>query len=827
MKRILSLVSMLAVFAALGSFNACVTDSKSNDGSDTAVTEALRKPRAPKVTYSVYDSLVLITIIGSKAGEESSYWIRRDGNLLEQPAHQNGPGGDDVYVLRDTLSVKGSHTYTVQYGISEKNLSDKSPEFVLDFSGHSRSGIVRCALTTEQLVRLSVSAPSDEALGVFIVERKVGGAGSIQVLDTVSFDSQAGGGFVDTSLVAEDAWLYYRVRALDLVTEEFLPPSPWDSILVKNKVWKYIPLPGFMINENGVHVSLANPLAYPDNGSAYYYLYRGAKADRSAGSKVDSLPITSLSLNASLNDQPDSGEYFYWVDARDPWGRISPRSTPKPVLFTGRPQGPAVFILRMEQGTVVLQPAQDPMAETYILQRSLDTARGVQSIDTMVISPMYRVLETFVDHPTTDGFYYYRVITIRVDGLPSDPGPWARTAYFHYEPFYTLIYIPVVNRGDHVTAKMDRLPDYYHVLYRARTATGLDTLAVDTLRYSDGDSELKDTPPVGTWYYRVVRKAANENGGSGLYRSQTTRIEFTGKKVGPTIVGLVVGTSYIDISITFEPEALACIFERSQDGKAWTAFDTVSVLNLGNLRDRPPADGFWYYRARSVSVDMSVSEPGAAMRTYTTYTYTGQYLTSLNAYVENKGTRLEFPFYPEYGYVLYLFRSDKPDWKEGNRVDTLNYMDAETLLRDTPPKGVYYYWVEREPVASNANTLIHRSRPIKVDFTGTPAITALQAYLKGIEITLPYIAAEDTLEIHRSTGKPEDLKSFERIATLPGSPVWFTYLDTTMGTASGFYHYRIAVRSKGGLSDLSAVKSIYFEPNTKIGNFILFKESAD
>lgn len=826
MKRILSFLIFIFAFS---SFDACVTDSKSSDKDTTTVDPTgARKPRAPQVAYQAYDSLVFISITGNGAGEENLYWIYRDDKLLEQPVHRKTDSGTDVYILKDSLAETGVHKYTVQYGLKADALSGKSPEFAYDYEGHSRSGLVRTELTAEQLVGVTVAQAAGEVVGAFIIERKVGSGGAVTALDTIVAGSVNFPFYLDTALVIDDVCLYYRVKALDAITEEFLPASPWDSIQVKNKVWKYVPVAGYQTTQDGVQVTVGNPLSYRDNGGAYYYLYRNATTVKTGKTKVDSVPISSLFVGLSMHDLPDSGAYYYWVESIDPWGRPSARSTPTLVRFTGKAMGPQVSIQQMDQSSIVIQPIPIQDAVAYIIERSQDTAKAPLVIDTLGTTTYFPYNPSFVDHPTKDGFYYYRAIALRADGETSDPGPWMRTSYFHYDPVYGQIQASIVNRGNRVLAQMDHNADYYYVLFRSKSATGPDTLAVDTLRYSDFSQELSDVPPVGTWYYRVIEYPTNQNNGNGGYRSSYVRIEFTGKPAGPAIASLTVGSARIDITLNLDPEALAYILERSVDAKAWTVADTVSASDIAytQAHDRPATNGFWYYRARVVRNDMSVSEPGTPMRTPSEFIYGPQIDNTLNVYMENVGTRVEFPMYPAYSYVFYLLRSDKPDWKDGIRVDSLKYMDLANRLKDVPPKGAYYYWVERVSVYPAQEGNLSRSMPIKVDFSGAPAIGALTKTAQGIQVFYPAPNGTDSLEIYRSSGKPDDLKSFELVATVGHSFNETLWLDMSVAKTSGFYHYRLAVKSGGTRSDLGAAKSIYFEPSTDQINNGLIKKSA-
>lgn len=829
MKRILSFLLLLA---ALPILEGCIMDTKTEQSDNAGVDpNGNRKPRTPKVAYTTFDSLVYIQITGSGSGQENAYWIRRDGKLLEQPSYQPDENARNLYVLVDSLAEIGVHKYYVQYGAHPDSLSERSPEFAYDYAGRSRSGRVSIQVNQEQLVTLSVLRSMDEVLGGFIVERKIGSGGRVLVLDTVELGFTNPDGFenfLDTALVPEDVYLYYRVRALDAITEEYLPPSPWDSVLVKNKVWKYLPSVQFEVSESGVQAGIFNPLDYPDNGTAYYFLYRNATAEKAGRSKVDSLPISALYLGAGLNDQPDSGDHYYWVEARDPWGRISARSAPKLIHFSGKAMGPGVEVMQAGGGLIQIQPYQDRQATYFIIQRAQDTTKNPMTLDTMAVSFNYPYFGAYVDRPSADGVYFYRAISILSDGQQTDPGPWVTSGYFHYDPVFAGFTAVVVNRGDRVQCQVERLPDYYYILFRSKSASGSDTGAVDTLWYSDAATLLVDTPPIGTWYYRVQRIPSFPGAGSQVYRSASTRVDFTGKPVGPAVMYLQVYSTRIDIAFTLDPEGLAFILERSVDGKDWTAADTASALDVSNgiLRDKPPADGFWNYRIRTMRKDMSVTEPGSPMRTSSLFTFGPQYDNSLYAYVENKGTYLDFPMYNAYNFVFYLMRSDKGEWKDGKRVDSLKYGDTRNRLTDIPPVGVWYYWVQREPAVTGGESIISRSPPIRVEFTGSLEISSITRSGTGVQINFPYVSGPETLEIYRSTGNPDDLDGYALLTSLASSSFNTYYRDATVAGKSGVYHYRLATITAGVRSGLGAAKSIYFEAVAGSGQVLIKQASA-
>jgi len=73
-----------------------------------------------------------------------------------------------VYILKDSLCGNRVHKYTVQYGLKADALSGKSPEFTYDYTGHSRSGLVRTELTPE-LLWAGLGAGRGRSGGAFII----------------------------------------------------------------------------------------------------------------------------------------------------------------------------------------------------------------------------------------------------------------------------------------------------------------------------------------------------------------------------------------------------------------------------------------------------------------------------------------------------------------------------------------------------------------------------------------------------------------------------------------------------------------------------------
>jgi hypothetical protein len=823
MKKLLAILFLLS---NIGLFQACVTDSGKTATAtakiDTVTVTVIKGlnhiPRTPKVSYTTFDSLVFITIQGTGAGDEELYWIRRDGKLLEQPRHISQDSGQHDYFLADSLDSIGTHTYYVQYGLYSDSLSEKSPAYIYEYTGHSKSGSVRLLNVAASPVSGYFLPPLDKVIKKVILERRIGKDGKTAAVDTFPVVQSIFTPFTDSGLVAEDAVLYYRVRAMDALTETYLDPSPWDSIEVKNKVWKYIPALQVSVSAGKVEAVVTNPLGNDDNGKAFYFLYRNGTAAMEGKSQVDSLPLSAAMLAIKMHDHPDLGEYYYWLEARDPWGRISARSIPKSIRVTGRLAGPEITLFQVGGASIQIQANSEIWAESYILERTQDTTKAARAIDTLNTKGERTPIVDFFDRPSDDGYYYYRIIAIGSDDEHSDPGAWKRSAFFRYQITYTELSVSVVNLGKLVEAWVpDKSSEYYYVLRRYKSTVSTEATDVDTLAFSDTATVLRDKPAPGTWYYRVFRYASLSKGmeNGAIPRSDLARIEFTGKPVGSAITSINVTSTRIELYVVADPEALAYVLERSPDGKEWATADTVSAgATIGTLmRDRPPTNGFWSYRIRNIGKDLTASGPGTPMRTLTAFSYAPIVVNNLSASIANLGFQVECLISESYSYsyTYTLMRGTSTDPSTGVRVDTLGYPSYYSALTDTPPLGTYYYWVERTSTYPS-DLALYRSVPVRIVFNGSPDITNLTSDNGAVQVGYPRAHYdEDTLLIFRSTGNPDDLDSYSLLTSVPGDAYPRTYLDRTVGQGSGFYHYRLALRSNGVTSDLGGVKSIYYE----------------
>ena len=811
-----SLTIALAAFA----LQACLFEGSSGGGDkDPDINPNGTRPfKAPTVSYTTNDSLIDVRIKGSRIGEESCFWIYRNDTLLSIPDYAGGfPEGNHTYRLIDSIKTPGSYKYYVRYGTNADSLGEKSKDFVYAWAGHSRSGRIMLALQdpSNPFPIVGLSTPTDETPVGARFERKLGSEGSVAAVDTLEGPPAAGNYQIqDTGFVAADTMIYYRASILDGITETWMPPTPWDSIKVKNKVWTYAPTADLVNLGTEIRVTVSN---YPFGPvMPEFFLCRNSSASKSGRVLVDSISLDhGFSSATILSDIPDTaGTYFYWVEAVDRWGRTSVRSTPKEVKFTGRPVGPKISSISLGSNNIQIQFIADQGSATYILQRAQDTAKEISSVDT--VSGGFGSGLVY-DSPRASGYYWYRILAYPFDPATKDPGPWARSPFFTYAPVYYPLSATFVNRGTRVEVTSETMYNAYSVLYRSKFSTGKDSVAVDTLLATENPNRLIDIPEVGAWYYRVERYSTNPDGANVIYRSEITRIDFTGKIPGPSISSLTVYAPYIVVAIQGDLEALAYILERSKDGeKDWAICDTLPAPQFGGpvMNDRPPEDGFWYYRVRALMPGLKASDPGQVMRTPKAFTYGLTYSNTLIPEVANTGARIEVTLYSSVSASkTYLMRGTTPDYKNGAKADSSVSSGGNFQFRDAPPIGKWYYWVEQIPRAPSEFSAYRSATPAEVEFTGSPGITSLAKVSSGIRITYPRTALEDTLEIWRSTGTPTDTASFSLALSLPAGDFSDYAVDETVSkTAAAAYSYRLRIRRAGTLTALGPVKSIYYEP---------------
>jgi hypothetical protein len=796
-------------------------NSTSGHGEDPGASKAgARRHKAPSVAYHASDSLVEIGMSGSREGDEASFWIYRNDSLLEMPDFIGRDSGSAyAYRLVDSLAKAGTYTYYVRYGSGGVSLSDKSPEFTYEYAGAAPSGRLRATLLSGSTAYplLTVYPRSGSHPGGARFERKLGASGKAILLDSLEggpmSNSPGAYQFVDTDFVAEDGLLYYRASVWNAADEEWLDPTAWDTLRIRNREWDY--LPGADIRNLGTEVQARLLSLPPDGTQSKLYLCRNGSQSRSGREKVDSLSQNSLYQGAPavLLDEPgDPGTYWYWVEAVDRWGRESLRSAPKSIRFTGEPIGPALAFVTASGSTVQGRFSATPAFASYVLQRARDTSGSAVGVDTLE-SAAGEVLVS--DSPPASGDWYYRVVGLDADGKAGEPGFWSRVTLFDYPVNYGSLSATLLNKGDHVEATVASVYASYssfQILYRSKYSSGKDSVAVDTVAgtpYSTGP-KLEDKPPVGTWYYHVEQVPADP-AGTSKYRSALSRIDFTGKRVGPSLQSVQVYGGYIAVTWIAEPDFPATILERSQEGKGgWTAIDTLPS-GTSTRNDRPPEAGIWAYRTRGILPNLEATDPGPVMRTATVWVAGESWSYSITPVVTNLGSAVEATGYAAssaYG-VVRLMRGPTADFKGGVAADSLRNV-YNFSLHDVPPKGTWYYWVEQLATDPYGG---YRSQAFKVEFTGAPEIVSLSKSSSGVQVNLPRIAAGDTLEIWRATAEPEKAAAYAWLRSVPGGGYYDYIVDDAVDRkTAAFYHYRLVSIHQGHRSDPGGFKTIYYEP---------------
>jgi hypothetical protein len=816
MKRFPSAFYLIAAICILAG---CITEERSggNPPYTTDPTQTFengeRRPRIPQVSYRTRDTLVYINITGPAREEENRFWIQRNGKLLEQPFYVGSGYPGYLYRLIDTVRAPGVYAYSVQYGERAGYLSGKSPEYVYDYAGSSRSGLVSLNSDDDQLVRIILSHSPDESIGQAYFERRIGPGGGTEILDTVLHAGSLDIGMVDTNFIPLDTTVYYRAVAMDGLTETWLEPTPWDSIVIRNAAWHHIPRVSVDNLGTRVEVSIYNALRY--SRKAFYYLYRNSAFSREGGAKVDSLAMDGSPGQASLSDRMDSGSYWYWVEGRDPFGRTSARSVPIQVRFTGIPKGPDIRSISDQSSVVNINPDQDPMAIGYILQRVSDTDGTIGYADTQYVaqggSSPY-----FTDIPPAEGRWFYRAISL-YDGTMSSPGDWKQSEFISINTYFSTLEASIVNRGEAgVEATISPNANASFALYRSRRADGSDSVLADSISVGDSRVRMLDKPGLGTWFYRVRRFDKPSGQSHYIFRSELVRIEYTGKPVGPAITFISDLPGGLKVILANDPEALAYVLERSEDTSGdWSVTDTISA-NTGiqeSFFDRPPKNGYWSYRARTMTRDLKLTEPGALRRTSRYWTYRVEYANDLVAVIANAGPMVECRLTTSDSYGFYLKRSAVSDYGSPTTVDSAGPGAPGAKLTDIPAKGTWYYWVERMLPETNSNGSIRRSAILRVEFTGAPEVVSLVQYHNGsILVNYPGMAKGDTLEIWKSGGNRDDSASYSILAgyVTSANPSYYEDLAVDKSRAA-FHHYRLAIRRVGGRTAMGPAKSLYYQ----------------
>jgi hypothetical protein len=283
---------------------------------------------------------------------------------------------------------------------------------------------------------------------------------------------------------------------------------------------------------------------------------------------------------------------------------------------------------------------------------------------------------------------------------------------------------------------------------------------------------------------------------------------------------------HVAISFVSDTLGLATRLERAADSDTdWTVVDTVPnpvPANQTQIYDTPPAPGHWRYRLRSIRLDLSLSDPGPASRTSSPWSNQPTYNNSLTVSIVNLGTEITVSnLYLDSYYEYRLIRGSKAGYADGAAVDTAIGYQSQPL-KDVPPKGTWYFWVERHYLQSyNSGAEVYRSVPVRMDFTGVPGITSLNSSTDGVTVSFPTLGSGDTLEIWKATEKPEETESYTRLGKVADTYTTY-YTDAAVDSANAaFYHYRLRLIRNGESSDLGGYKSIYHDPKAPLRGGLL------
>jgi len=188
-------------------------------------------------------------------------------------------------------------------------------------------------------------------------------------------------------------------------------------------------------------------------------------------------------------------------------------------------------------------------------------------------------------------------------------------------------------------------PEFYYVLFRSKSATGPDTWPwILAYRISLRSWRMSRRGGPGTTGDPVPHEHEQRQ---RTYRSSFVPHRIHRQSRWTAITSLNVGSTRIDITLTQDPEALAYIIERSADSKAGRGGyrggrGSRVLTGHDRLRHRrllvlPRAHG---------PDDMSISETGNAHAHPSEFVDGPQIDNTLNVYMENVGTRVEFPMLP-------------------------------------------------------------------------------------------------------------------------------------------------------------------------------------
>ncbi|MBF0432912.1 MAG: hypothetical protein HQK83_16625 [Fibrobacteria bacterium] len=797
-------------------------DSSDTDGaSSLPISSGQRLPRSPETDYIAVGSKVAITVQTKQKDDELNIWIFRNDSLLLPPLYEGGSTSSNYfYQLIDSLDENGTYTYKVHYGFHRDSLSQPPDSFVYVYEKQdSLLGHLNAELSqTTSMGRLYLTLSPDVLVKLLVIERKNGINGEARDIDSILISSISGDNqiaYTDTSLLSENAMIYYRVKGLDAISEAWLKPTPWDSVEIENKYWKYIPQ--LLEREVGLKVELYVTNTSSSYNDVMYYLYRGTTSAADAGTLIDSLDRKTSNTTVFIDTPSDSGLYYYWCIAKRDNGLTSTRSVPLKVQYTGKPEGVGINGISVNNYSSGIRVSgsidNDFFLSQILFERKVGDAGEVTPFDTVTLTSNNSSVSSSYDTNTYKGVtVYYRATGMdAVSEKWLAPTEWENITFDDEGIDDVWEYLPQLSLNDQGTeiiiSILDRTSSATYFLYRNTQYAPEGAVLIDssngyTSQYTDIPSEA------GTYYYWVIAKSSSDKISP---RSIPKEIEFRAKPWGPLVESISNNYSSMSVRISNYTNAIAFILERAKDTANFTLVDTISTnsnYSYTSYSDIPPDTGYWQYRVKAILNDMSVSEYGKWKKstskwtnevTYDTYSYT----------IYNRGTYVQTgSLSRSSGYAYYLYRSPKSDRKDSVLIQKITYNDSKTTMVDTPVVGTYYYWVERTVEGS---MVIRRSNPTRIEFTNSDPKTIIQtitSYSSYVTLSFNSINYGDSLEVWRSTGAPDDINSYQLLDYVTYSSS--SYSDTDVNQ-SGFYHYRLVLRESGVRTGWGPTKSIYFK----------------
>jgi len=684
-----------------------------DEGVNLSFTLSSTEPDGDNITYSMVSSPVGATLTGAEFSWTPTFDQSNTYNI--------------TFVATDDGTPNLSDTVTISIIVNDYFIASESGTLVLSYQAG------------QMLVYAQMTPPTGNPIYQYVIQRRIEGNPTIETLDTIPNTGWSNYLYTDTIAIYTDKYVYYRQVAQLAATEQWLSPSSWDSILVDNETWNYLPIMNISRISKNIDFVVTNPVAL--SFEATYYLYRNSSSSTAGKVLVDSL---APGQSVGLMDTPASvGTYYYWIEVEDQWNRRSIRSLPQSVVYTGKLYAPTILsvVPNINNSQITILVLEHDESNEYVLERVRDTTDTPLRIDTVFSIGVSTI--TFTNTPPQDGFWYYRALVVDAQGNESNLSQWQTTSsefiyqqqYLAFPLFFPAPPVPTIeNLGDKIASVVTRDSIYSYYLWRSDYSTMEDSILVDSLIGNDpSKTEVEDVPAIGTYYYWVERKDAPWERGDNIYRTNvSSAMVFTNNWPGPVlsfysfdvdnnpmnIQARIVSNTYYDV----------VIFQRTADTNSIgseVALDTIDVLVNGSYiysYDIPEVDGTWFYRAQWVK-NGELSEFGGWQSIAWVYVqrYTNQTLSSTGFI--NRGDHVVLDLNISSTYQHSVYRNTTPV-KPENPTYTFN---GYGIVNDTLPADTYYYWVEAKATdwERGDDIFVYPSSYQAVAITGVPLTPTL------------------------------------------------------------------------------------------------------